>query len=41
MLDNMFIFRFAFKSSSYVSDLTPKQLVEGAEEFNEIIELIY
>ena len=31
----------AFMSSSTVSAITPKQLVEGAEEFNEIVELIY
>ena len=38
---NYHVFKSAFKSSSYVSDLTPKQLVEGAEEFNEIVALIY
>ena len=39
--DNYHAFTHAFKSSSYVSDLTPKQLVRGGEEFKEIIELIY
>ena len=38
---NRHAFEYALKSASYVSDLTPKQLVEGAEEFNEIVELIY
>ena len=39
--DNYHVFKSAFKSSSIVSAISPKQLVEGAEEFNEIIELIY
>ena len=39
--DNYHAFTYAFKSSSYVSDLTPKQLVEGGEEFKGILELIY
>mgnify|MGYP003114259140 CR=1 FL=1 len=39
--ENIYVFENAFKSSSYVSDITPKQLVAGAVEFNEIIELIY
>ena len=39
--DNMHVFKSALKSSSYLSTISPKQLVEGAEEFNEIIELIY
>tara|TARA_B100000674_G_C37881214_1_gene934404 strand:+ start:944 stop:1228 length:285 start_codon:yes stop_codon:yes gene_type:complete len=39
--DNYHAFLHAFKSSSYLSDLTPKQLVEGGEEFKEILDLIY
>ena len=39
--DNYHVFKSAFKSSSYLSAISPKQLVEGATEFNEIIELIY
>ena len=38
---NRLAFEYALKSASYVSDLSPKQLVEGGQEFNEIIELIY
>ena len=38
---NRHAFMYALKSASYVSDLTPKQLVEGSEEFNEIVNLIY
>ena len=38
---NRHAFEYALKSSSTVSAITPKQLVEGAEEFNEILELIY
>ena len=38
---NYHVFKSAFKSSSTVSAISPKQLVAGAEEFNEIIELIY
>ena len=38
---NRHAFKYALKSASYVSDLTPKQLVEGGEEFKEILELIY
>ena len=38
---NYQVFKNAFKSSSTVSAISPKQLVEGAEEFNEIVELIY
>ena len=38
---NRHAFEYAFKSSSYLSTLTPKQLVEGGEEFKEILELIY
>ena len=38
---NYQVFVNAFKSSSIVSAISPKQLVEGAEEFNEIVELIY
>ena len=39
--DNRHVFINAFKSSTYLSTLTPKQLVEGSTEFQEIIELIY
>ena len=39
--DNRHVFISAFKSSSYLSTLTPKQLVEGSTEFHEILELIY
>ena len=38
---NKHAFEHASKSSSTVSAISPKQLVEGAEEFNEILELIY
>tara|TARA_Y100000114_G_scaffold27096_1_gene22769 strand:- start:484 stop:771 length:288 start_codon:yes stop_codon:yes gene_type:complete len=38
---NRHAFEYAFKSSSTVSAITPKELVEGSEEFNEILELIY
>ena len=38
---NRHAFEYALKSSSYLSTLTAKQLVEGAEEFNEIVDLIY
>ncbi len=38
---NRHAFEYALRSSSTVSAITPKQLVEGAEEFNEIVELIY
>ena len=40
-VSNKHAFKYAFKSSSYLSTLTPKQLVEGGEEFKEILELIY
>ena len=39
--DNYYAFINAFKSSTYLSSITPKQLVEGGQEFQEIIELIY
>tara|TARA_R100001509_G_scaffold137300_1_gene91280 strand:+ start:210 stop:494 length:285 start_codon:yes stop_codon:yes gene_type:complete len=39
--DNYYAFINAFKSSSYLSSITSKELVQGAEEFKEIIELIY
>ena len=38
---NYQVFKNAFKASSTVSAISAKQLVEGAEEFNEIVELIY
>ena len=38
---NRHAFEYALRSSSTVSAISPKQLVEGAEEFNEIVELIY
>ena len=39
--ENYHVFKSAFESSSYLSTLTAKQLVEGGEEFKEILELIY
>ena len=39
--ENYYAFINAFKSSTYLSTITPKELVQGAEEFQEIIELIY
>tara|TARA_R100000773_G_C4200233_1_gene102985 strand:- start:117 stop:401 length:285 start_codon:yes stop_codon:yes gene_type:complete len=39
--DNRHAFIHAFKSSSYLSTITPKQLVEGGEEFREIIDVYF
>ena len=39
--DNYFAFTYAFKSSTYLSTITPKQLVEGGEEFKEIIDIYF
>ena len=39
--DNRHAFINAFKSSTYLSTITPKQLVEGGEEFKEIIDIYF